>query len=100
MASSRSTICKAIPSSTARAMWARLVPRVRPNRAPRASARQCGAEPCERRHEGDPVGVFNRGSERFDVWRSLDEAELVAEPLNRCAGDEGRALERVGDGAA
>jgi hypothetical protein len=32
-----------MPSSVARARWARVVPRVRPLMRPRASGRQCGA---------------------------------------------------------
>jgi hypothetical protein len=38
-----SPICSATPSSTARAMWARVVPPVMPESRPLAPGRQCGA---------------------------------------------------------
>ena len=43
MASVTSRVWKAIASSVARAMWAAVVPRVRPRIVPRAAASQCGA---------------------------------------------------------
>jgi hypothetical protein len=43
MASTRSRVWNASDSSAARTTWARVVPRVSPNRAPRTSGRQYGA---------------------------------------------------------
>ena len=43
MASTRSALCIAIDSSAARAMWAPLLPRLRPSTVPRAAASQYGA---------------------------------------------------------
>ncbi len=42
MASITSAVCHAIASTTARTRWARVVPRVSPNTAPRAYGSKCG----------------------------------------------------------
>ena len=97
IASTTSAVWNAIASTTARARCARVVPRVMPTIVPRAYGS----------HHGEPRPV-NAGTtytppvsatdcrERSDLGRVGDDAEPVAQPLDRGAGDEDRALQRVG----
>ena len=83
-------------SSAARAMWAAVVPRVRPDqRAAGLRIPVRRAEPGEGRHEDDAAGVRHAGGERLDVGGLADEAEPVAQPLHGGAGDEDAAFEGV-----
>ena len=84
----------AIASSAARTRCARVVPRVMPAISPRASGSQCG--------DPSPVSAGTRrhapGRPGLEASRSLsaarrDHAETVAQPLERGAADEHRALE-------
>ena len=94
--SSTSAVPYAIASSAARARCARLVPRVSPTIVPRASASQCGApSPVSAGTKYTPSVRLDRARERFGLARRLDDAESVAQPLHRRAGDEDRRLERV-----
>ncbi len=58
------------------------------------------AQPGERGHEDDAAAVGHRGGQGPDLGGTLDDAEPVAQPLDGGAGDEGRALERVGHAVA
>ena len=53
-----------------------------------------GAEAGQRGHEHHAAGVGDAGGEGLDVGGRLDDAQPVAQPLDRRAGDEDRALER------
>ena len=69
---------------------------------PRASAFpvRC-AEPDERRNEIHAIVRLQRSGEQLSVSAAcVDDAEPVAQPLHGGAGDEDRALERVGRFAA
>ena len=52
-------------------------------------------EPGERRHEVDAAVVVDRERELLDVRSLLDDAEVVAQPLDERAGHGDRPLERV-----
>ena len=52
-------------------------------------------QPGERRHEAHASGVGHLAGERLHVGGIRDDAELVAQPLHRRAGDGDRALEGV-----
>ena len=96
MASMRSAVWKAMLSSAARAMCAR----VRAAREADDGAARCRiplrrAEAGEGRHEVDVAGVGHAGGQRLDVGGALDDAEAVAQPLHRGAAHEHAAFERV-----
>ena len=101
MASTRSRLWNASDSSAARTMCARVVPRVSPSSAPRTSARQWGAP--RPTNAGTSTTPPESGTERAIASLSAalrEQAEPVAQPLHRRAGDEHAALERVGGLAA
>ena len=78
-----------MPSSMARARCAVVVPRVRPVMMPRASGRQYGApRPASAGTTTTPPESGTVARERLDLARRLDDAEAVAQPLHRGAGDE------------
>ena len=83
MASIRSAIWKATPSRVARAMSARDVARVSPNRGfPRRGLPVWGAQPGQGRDEGDlALGIPLEG-EIADLGSRADGLETVAEPLH------------------
>ena len=90
-----------MPSSVARAMCARVVPRVRPViDAARVGPPVRRAEAGERGDDDHAAGVRDLARERLDLGRLLEQAEPVAQPLHRGAGDERGALERVAQLAA
>jgi len=95
IASTTSRVWNAIDSSAARATWPRVVPRVRPTSAPRASARHRGAPSPRMRDEHDAARVRDRPGQRLAVGGVREHAEPIAQPLNRRAGDEHAALQRV-----
>ena len=96
IAVSTSAVPYAIASSAARAMCARPVPRVSPTMVPRAFGSQCGApSPVSAGTKyTPPVESIERASASVSL-ALLDDAESVAQPLHRRAGDEDRGLERV-----
>jgi alkanesulfonate monooxygenase SsuD/methylene tetrahydromethanopterin reductase-like flavin-dependent oxidoreductase (luciferase family) len=53
-----------------------------------------GEQPGERRDEVDAAGVGDRRGERLGLRGAADDPELVAQPLDRRAGDGDRALQR------
>ena len=53
------------------------------------------AESGQRGNEVHAVRRLDRARQRFGLARLLDDAESVAQPLHRGAGDEDRRLERV-----
>ncbi len=57
------------------------------------------AQPDERRHQRDAAAVRHGARQRLALGRGGDGAEPVAQPLDRGAGDEHAALERVGGAA-
>ena len=74
-------------------MWARVVPRVIPEMSPRASGSHCG--------EPSPVSAGTKSTPSVDSTLAasasvsaarLDQPEPVAQPLDRRAADENRAL--------
>ena len=69
-------------------------------RAARALVPVRRAEAHEGRHQVDAAGVLDRARRRLALGGARDEAEPVAQPLHRRAGDEDAALERVLDLAA
>ena len=92
---SSSALCSAMDSSVARAMWARVVPRVSPTRV--RARRGPSARPGRRRrrHHEHVVGVGDAGGQRLDLFRALDDAQPVAQPLHRRAGHEHAAFQHV-----
>ena len=56
-----------------------------------------GREPRERRHEIDPVGVGDRGSQLLDLRRGADDPEPVAQPLHHRTSDKDASFEGVVD---
>lgn len=54
-----------------------------------------GAQARERGHDEDAVSCGNTASDGVGVGNAVDDAELVAEPLDEGAGHEHAALERV-----
>ena len=58
-----------------------------------------GAEADERRDQIDPA-MSGPGRERLGLAGVADQLEAVAQPLDRGAGDEDAALERIGGPAA
>ena len=98
MASTMSRTWKAMASTTARASWARPVPRVRPVIVPRARGSHHGLpRPVKAGTTVTPAAVGDRAGQRADVLGPVDDPEPVAQPLDGRPGDEGGALERVGD---
>ena len=96
MATSTSALWKAIASSAARAMCARVVPRVRPDdRAARVGVPVRAAEAGERGHEIDAAANRARWPRAPRRRPTLDDAEAVAQPLHDGAADEHGAFERV-----
>ena len=84
-------------STTARARWARLVPRVMPTIVPRAYGSHHGLpRPVNAGTTYTPPVSGTDLRERPDLGRVGDDAEPVAQPLDRRAGDEDGAFERVG----
>ena len=51
------------------------------------------AEPRERGHDVHAVARWHAGGERLALGRGLDDAEAVAQPLHRRAGDEDAAFD-------
>ena len=77
-------------------MCARVVPRVRPTIAPRAYGSQHGEpRPVNAGTNDHAAGVGHARRERSGLGRVVDDAEAVAQPLHRGAGDEDRAFHRV-----
>ena len=67
-----------------------------PTIAPRASGAPVGREqPGERRDEVDAAVVVDLAGQRLGLGGVVDDAELVAQPLDRRAGHGDRALQRV-----
>ena len=96
IASTTSRVCHAIASTTARARCARPVPRVRPRIVPRAYGSHHGEpSPVNAGTNDDAAGVGHALGERAGLRRVGDDAEPVAQPLDRGAGHEDRALHRV-----
>ncbi len=72
------------------------VPRVMPNRDPRASGSQCGrSETDEGRDEIDSAGVRDRAGQDLRFGGRREDAQLIAEPLHHGAADEDRTFQRV-----
>ena len=83
-------------SSAARAICARVVPRVSPTIVPRACGSQCGApSPANAGTRYTPPVSGTLARQRFDLRGARDDPEPVAQPLHDRAGDEDAALERV-----
>ena len=78
-ASSRSAPRWAIPSSTARTISGRPVPRVMPTKVPRAPKSHTGVPmPEQGGDEPDVAGVVARAATSSDLGRGGDDAEIVA----------------------
>ncbi len=83
-------------SSVALARWAAVVPRVIPTIDAAGGRVPVGCtEPGQRRHEDNAAGVGHGRGQVVDLVRRIDDAKAVAQPLDRGAGDEDRALEGV-----
>ena len=96
IASTTSRVWYAIASTTARARCARPVPRVMPRIVPRAYGSHHGEpSPVNAGTNIHAAGVGDARGERAGLGRVGDDAEPVAQPLDRRAGDEDRALHRV-----
>ena len=89
MACSTSALWKAIASSAARAMCARVVPRDRPTIVPRAYASQCGLpRPAKAGTRYTPPVSGTLAASASTSAELLDDAEPVAQPLHDGAADE------------
>ena len=98
IASTTSAVWNAIASTTARARCARVVPRVMPTIVPRAYGSHHGEpSPVNAGTTHTPPVSGDARGERSGLGRVGDDAEPVAQPLDRGAGDEDRALHRVRD---
>ena len=99
IASTTSRVWYAIASTTARAMWAVSCPaRDADDRAAGVRVPPRAAEAGERRHDVRRRRCRSRDSASGPISAAVvDHAEPVAQPLDGGAGDEDRALERVGD---
>jgi len=80
-------VLNAIASSAARTRCARLLPRVSPTIVPRALGSQCGAP-------SPTNGIVDAPRHGLRLGGCGDDAQSVAQPLHRRAGDEDAALER------
>ena len=82
-------------SSAARAMCPRVAP-ASARRACRAPAVPVRApRPTNAGTEETPPAVGHRSGQGFDLGRRADQAQAVAQPLHRRAGDEDAAFERI-----
>ena len=90
----------AIPSSTARTISGRPVPRVRPNRAPRAPKSHCGVPKPSRAGTATtpPVSVA-AGRHRLGLGRVAEQPEVVDQPVDRGAGRQHDRLDAPGQPA-
>ena len=101
MASIMSRTWKAMASTTARASWARPVPRVMPVIVPRARGSHHGLpRPVKAGTTVTPPLSGTELGQRTELLGPVDDPEAVAQPLDGGPRDEGRALERVGDRAS
>ena len=96
----RSAVWKAMLSSAARAMCARVdAARQADDGAARRGVPLRRAESGEGRHQVDVAGIGHAGGQGFDVGGAFDDAESVAQPLHRGAAHEHAAFERVAGSA-
>ena len=80
-------------------MWALLEWRVSPATTPRADVLPVrGIKAGEGGHKVDAAIVGHGSGERFNVRTSLNESEVVAQPLHQRAGDGDAAFQRVACG--
>jgi hypothetical protein len=94
MACSSAALWKAMLSSAARAMWATVLPRVRPVRVPRAFGVPVGcAQAGEGRHEHHAAGIGHAFGQGLHLAAGLDRVQAVAQPLHHRTADEHAALQ-------
>jgi hypothetical protein len=96
IALSKAVLWKAIDSSAARAMWATVLPRLKPTMAPLAEGFQYGApSPVKDSTNTTPPESSTEAGQAFHVGGGLDGLQAIAQPLHHGAADEDAAFERI-----